>query len=151
MPEPEIWTFFYGSYINLDVLGEVAYTPREYEPARLPGFNIVIRPLANLVRSDQHTVYGIVATGTHAELDRLYDHAENILGGRYLAEAVLVQTMSGRWLPALTYIAPQLSGKPATAEYVDRIVKPAREYGFPAWYLERLESFKPGVYGSHKV
>jgi len=143
MLEPEIWTFFYGSYINLDVLAEVDYTPREYEPARLPGFNIAIRPLANLVRSDQHTVYGIVATGTHTELDRLYDHAENILGGRYLAEAVLIQTMSGRWLPALTYIAPQLSGEPATPEYIERIVKPASVYGFPAWYLERLESFKP--------
>ena len=144
MSEREIWTFFYGSYMNLDVLREVDYTPRKYETARLPGFTISIRPLANLMRSEQHTAYGIVATGTHAELERLYDHAENILGGRYLPEAVLVQTMSGRWMPALTYIAPQLSGKPATAEYVERIVKPARAYGFPAWYLERLESFKPG-------
>ena len=143
MPKSEVWTFFYGSYINLDVLREVEYTPRKYEPARLPGFNITIRPLANLERSDQHTAYGIVATGTHAELERLYDHAANILGGRYLAEAVLVQTVSGRWLPALAYIAPQLSGKPSTAEYVERIVKPAREYGFPAWYVEHLESFKP--------
>jgi len=143
MPEPEVWTFFYGSYINLDVLREVDYTPRAYEPAQLPGFNITIRPLANLERSDQHTTYGIVATGTHAELARLYDHAENILGGRYLPEAVLVQNLSGRWLPALTYIAPKLSTRPASTDYVDRILKPAREYGFPDWYLEHLESFKP--------
>ena len=142
MKEPEIWTFFYGSYINPDVLMEVDYTPRQYEVARLPGFDITIRPLANLVRSDRHTAYGIVATGTHTELARLYDHAENILGGRYLPEAVLVQVMSGRWMPALTYIAPTLSGEPAAAEYVDRIVKPARAYGFPSWYIERIESFK---------
>lgn len=144
MPEPEIWTFFYGSYMNLDVLREVDYIPRKYETARLPGFTIAIRPLANLERSDQHTVYGIVATGTHADLERLYDHAEHILGGRYLPEAVLVQTLSGRWMPALTYIAPQLGERPATAEYVERIVKPARAYGFPAWYIEHLASFKPG-------
>jgi len=144
MPEPEIWTFFYGSYINLDVLREVGYTPREYEPARLPGFNIDIRPLANLVRSDRHTVYGIVATGTHAELAGLYDHAEKILGGRYLPEAVLVQTLSGRWMAAMTYIAPELSDQPAAAAYVDRILKPARLYGFPAWYIEHLQSFKTG-------
>jgi len=143
MPESEVWTFFYGSYINLDVLREVDYTPRAYEPAWLPGFNITIRPLANLERSHQHTTYGIVATGTHAELARLYDHAENILGGRYLPEAVLVQNLSGRWLPALTYIAPKLSTRPASADYVDRILKPARGYGFPDWYLEHLESFKP--------
>ena len=142
MTEPEVWTFFYGSYINLDVLKEVDYTPRYKETAKLPGFDITIRPLANLVRSDRHSAYGIVATGTHAELARLYDHAENILGGRYLPEAVLVQTTAGRWLPALTYIAPKLSGEHATTDYVDRIVKPAKAYGFPSWYIERIESFK---------
>jgi hypothetical protein len=83
-----------------------------------------------------------VATGTHSELARLYDHAENVLGGRYLPEAVLVQTSSGRWLPALTYIAPALSGNHAQAGYVERIATPARAYGFPAWYIERIESFK---------
>ncbi len=142
MKETEVWTFFYGSYINLDVLKEVDYFPRKYEVACLPGFDITIRPLANLVRSDQHTVYGIVATGTHAELARLYNHAENILGGRYLPEAVLVRSLAGRWLPAFTYIASELSGEHAKADYVDRIVKPAKEYGFPSWYIERLGSFK---------
>ena len=102
MTEPEIWTFFYGSYINLDVLKEVNYTPGEYEIASLPGFDITIRPLANLVRSDRHTAYGIVATGTHTELTCLYEHAEDVLGGRYLPEAVLVQTRTGRWMPALS-------------------------------------------------
>jgi cation transport regulator ChaC len=142
MTEREIWTFFYGSYIDLDVLKEVDYTPREHKVARLPGFDITIRPLANLVRSDRQTVYGIAATGTHAELARLYDHAENILGGRYLPEAVLVQTTSGLWMPVLTYIAPKLSGEHAEADYVDRIAKPAKAYGFPSWYIERIESFR---------
>ena len=36
MTAPEIWTFFYGSFINLDVLKELDYTPRKYEVARLP-------------------------------------------------------------------------------------------------------------------
>lgn len=143
MTTPEIWTFFYGSYINLDVLIEVNYRPREYEVARLPGFDITIQPLANLVRSERHTAYGIVATGTHTELDHLYDHAENVLGGRYLPEAVLVQTMTGRWMPVLCYIAPQLSGGKATEDYVQRIVTPAKEHGFPDWYIKRLESFRP--------
>ena len=143
MTEPEIWTFFYGSFINLDVLKELDYTPRKYEVARLPGFDITICPLANLVRSEELTAYGIVATGTHTNLARLYDHAENILGGRYLPEAVLVQTMTGHWIPALCYLAPELSGGPATADYVNRISKPAKVHGFPSWYIERIESFVP--------
>ncbi len=142
MTEPEVWTFFYGSYINLDVLKDVGYMPREYEVARLPGFDITIRPLANLIPSEQHTAYGIVATGTHAELAHLYDHAENVLGARYLPEAVLVQTMSGRWMPALSYIAPILSGEQASTDYVNRILDPAKAHGFPSWYIDRIESFR---------
>ena len=34
MFEPQIWTFFYGSYMNFDVLGEVNYIPKKWEVAR---------------------------------------------------------------------------------------------------------------------
>ena len=126
----------------LDVLEGVDYVPRRYEVARLPGYDIKVGPLANLVRSDQHAVYGIVATGTHDELARLYDHAENVLGGRYLPEPVLVVTESGHWLPALTYIAHSLAEGPVADDYLDRIVGPARAHDFPQWYIDRLESFR---------
>jgi hypothetical protein len=73
-----------------------------------------------------------VATGTYTELARLYAQAENLLGGRYLPEAVLAQTSSGRWLPALTYIAATLSGNHANENAViqsspaqDRLLKRA--------------------------
>ncbi len=143
MDDPKVVTFFYGSYINSAVLREVDLKPGRVEVARLPGFDIKIRPLANLVPSDQHTVYGILATATHAELGRLYDHARDVLGGVYLPQAVLAYTVSGQAEPALCYIAPNLQDGPASADYVGRIVEPAREYGFPAWYIMRLESFLP--------
>ena len=142
MNMPEVWTFFYGSYINRDVLAEVKYHPVRYEAARLAGFDIEIRPLANLVRSDMHTVFGILATATHEELRRLYAHAKDVLGGTYLPEAVLAQTVTGYWISALCYIAPWLSPARADNDYIDRIVGPGRKYGFPEWYIDRLESFR---------
>lgn len=138
----KVAVFFYGSYINFDVLKEVDLVPESYDVARLGGFDIVIRPLANLVRSDRHTVYGIATRVTHAELARLYDHAEQVLGGIYLPEAVICQTEDGKFVPALCYVAPSMDPKPADNDYVDRIVGPARGYGFPGWYIARLESFK---------
>ena len=138
----KVWTFFYGSYINFDVLQEVELVPEHYEVARLSGFDIRIQPLANLVRSDRHCVYGIVATATHDELERLYQHAEHVLGGVYLPEAVLPETTDGNLRPALCYMAPTMESSPAKNDYIDRIVTPAKEYGFPAWYIERLESFR---------
>ena len=143
MAEPRVWVFFYGSYMNFDVLKEVNFVPQQWEVAKVSGFDIVIEPRANLVRSDGHCVYGILATATHAELDRLYAHAKGVLGETYLPEAVLAETLSGMWKPALCYIAPSMDARPAANDYVERIVKPAKEYDFPEWYIERLESFRP--------
>jgi len=139
--DSKVLTFFYGSYINPTVLREVELVPERVEVARLPGFDIQIRPLANLVASDQHTVYGILATATHAELERLYAHARDVLGGIYLPYPVLAHTTSGQAAPALCYIAPRIEAAPASPDYVGRILEPARKYGFPRWYIERLESF----------
>jgi hypothetical protein len=143
LADPKVWTFFYGSYINLSVLREVNYVPEKWEVARLAGFDIRIQPRANLVRSDQHSVYGILATGTHAELGRLYAHAKDVLGETYLPEAVLAETRDGKYKPALCYICPAMDQRAATNDYIDRIVVPAREYGFPLWYIQRLETFRP--------
>lgn len=143
MIEAKVWTFFYGSYINRAVLGEVNYVPQQVEVARVAGFNIRIRPRANLVAAEEHLVYGILATGTHSELDRLYEHARDILGEVYLPEAVLAQTLDGKFRPALCYICPAMADSPPSADYLDRILGSAREYSFPQWYIDRLESFRP--------
>jgi hypothetical protein len=140
--ERTVWTFFYGSYMNRRVLAEVDLVPERSEVARLWGFEIRIQPLANLVPADGACVYGLLATATHTELTRLYRHAEEVLGSLYLPEAVLVEAQDGASRPALCYLAQQMEPKPAAADYVDRILEPARELGFPSWYLARLESFK---------
>jgi hypothetical protein len=140
MSQPLIWTFFYGSFINFDVLKQSGFVHEKFEVARLNGFDIRIEPLANLIRSNQHCVYGIVVPGTHDELSRLYSQE---WVGTYLPEPVLVQTLDGKWRPALCYIAPTPEPKPASNEYIDRIVGPAKKYGFPDWYIARLESFRP--------
>jgi len=141
MDKQEVLTFFYGSYINLAVLKEVNYIPGKIEVAKLTGYKISISPLANIEMSDD-VVYGILATGTHKELDRLYNHAETILGGKYLPRAVLVQKISGEWVPALTYVSTNLIERQADNDYVERIAKPAEEMNFPGWYVEKLRAFK---------
>jgi cation transport regulator ChaC len=138
--ERRVWVFFYGSFINPDVLAAAGVVPQRVEVARLSGFDISIGPLANLVRSDRDSVYGIVVQATHTELDRLYSQS---WVGTYLPEAVLTETADGRLLPALCYVAPEGDTSRPTREYVDRIVAPASAYGFPAWYIQRLTSFRP--------
>jgi hypothetical protein len=143
MAEVRIGVFFYGSYMNFEVLREVELVPPEWEVATVSGFDIDIRPRANLVPSDQHRVYGIVTTATHTELGRLYVHAKDVLGETYLPRAVLAEGIGGGWRPVMCYIAPAMEPRPAARDYVDRIVGPAKAFGFPRWYVQRLESFRP--------
>ena len=140
MAQPTVWTFFYGSFMDLDVLKQSDYVPEHYEVARLNGFDIRIQPLATLVCSDHHCVYGIVAASTHEQLRRLYSQD---WVGTYLPEPVLVEALDGKWRAAFCYIAPPGEPRVSSTDYIDRIVGPAKRYGFPAWYIARLESFRP--------
>ena len=143
MTAPRVWVFFYGSYMNRRVLAEVNLVVEELEPARLSGWDIAIRPRANLVRAETASVHGVLTRATHDDLTRLYAHARDTLGETYLAEAVLAETRTGAWRAALCYICPEMAPRPAAADYVDRIVDAACEHGLPADYVARLEGFRP--------
>jgi cation transport regulator ChaC len=140
MATAKVRVFFYGSFINRTVLAKVGLVPDRVEVARLWGFDILIESLATLVRSDQHCVYGIYCEATHEELRRLY--GQDWLASTYFPEAVLVESEGGRMVPCLCYIAPAPPPARPANDYLDWIAGPAREYGFPPWYLERLERFR---------
>ena len=137
-----VWTFFYGSYMNFQVLNEVSLVPENWEVGRLAGFDIRIAPRANLVPAEGSVVYGILATATHEELDPLYSHARQVLGEVYLPEAVLVETLDGRWRAALLH-QPLHGGPSSGARVCGANRAAARENGFPDWYVERLEGLRP--------
>ncbi|MBS2033625.1 gamma-glutamylcyclotransferase [bacterium] len=138
-----VWVFLYGSYINPKVLAEVNLSLRNVQVASLSGYALTITPRANLVEEDGASVYGVVATATHEELDRLYRHAQEVLGQLYRPQAVLVRSQDGQFRPALAYLCADLSGELPDGDYVRSILEPAREYGFPTWYLRHVESFAP--------
>ena len=82
-------------------------------------------------------------TGTHDELDRHYGrYVHEEFGVTYLPHAVLCEKLDGTFLPALCYLCPEMETASTTNEYLDRIVGPARTFGFPDWYIERLENYR---------
>lgn len=140
----DVPVFFYGSYMNTRVLAEVNLVPARLEVARLDGYDIRIAPRANLVASPGTCVYGLLTHATHAELARLYAHAQAVLGETYLPHPVLVQAAAGGWHPAMCYVAEAMVSRPPDPAYVDRIVEAARAQGLPAWYVARLEAERHG-------
>jgi len=144
MAARKVQIFFYGSYINLSVLEEAGIKRRAFAPAAVHGFEIQVKPLANLVEGGDGVVYGILANLTHEELDKIYRHATGAMKGHiYEPEAVIVHTRGGKTVPAMVYICHDMETEAPDPAYVDRILKSARDYGFPKWYQERLAGFKP--------
>jgi hypothetical protein len=58
-------------------------------------------------------------------------------------EIAIVQLLGGGFQAASCYISHSMQPALATADYVERILAPARSHGFPDWYLARLSSFNP--------
>src|SRR6266540_5096085 len=106
MKDRAIRVFFYGSYMNPAVLAEAGWGARRFDVCNREGFDIHIGPLANLIRSPGHGIYGLLTQATHAELHCLYRHAADVLGAVYSPEAILVTGTDGICAAALCYIAP---------------------------------------------
>jgi hypothetical protein len=136
----KVWTFFYGSFMDSDVLAKADVHPTGLQLARLDGWELKIAPRATLIPSEGRCVYGILAQLTHPELDKLY--TKDWFGfGTYLPEAVIVTSAAAGQLAAMCYIAWQIEGGKPTEEYVGKILSVAREYSFPEEYVRHIQSF----------
>ena len=133
--------FFYGSFINREVLAELGVTLARYRVAILRDHDILIRPLATVVPRIGFCVYGIVAELPQPDVDRLY--GEDWVRA-YAPVDLAVETLEGAVEEPRCYVAPPCADPlDATDEYIDRIAGAARGYGFPDSYIERIEQFRP--------
>jgi AIG2-like family len=131
-------TLFYGSFIRPDVMSLAGIESSRVTVAKLSGYDICFDPHANIFRSEQHSIYGVLVHATHEELNRLY-RRDGV--GEFLPEAVLVEIDSNKLLPALCFVPPLQSSAQPDRAYVELIVKAGRTHGFPSWYLSRLGRF----------
>jgi len=140
----KIQVFLYGSAINLEVLEKTGLKKRAFAPASLVGFELVIQPVANLVENGDGIVFGILANFTHEEINTLVgQHTSSLTKAIYNPEPVIVRTRGGKIVPAATFMSVDLEPAAASNAYINRILKSATNYGFPRWYLEHIESYRP--------
>lgn len=128
--------FFYGLFMDMDLLQQRGLAPRYPQVARLDGYDIDIRERATLIRSAAASVYGIVTGLTHKDLDTLY--ADPSVRD-YRPEAVVVTLADARQVPAWCYTLPQGTGARRNTAYVVRLVEVAKALAFPGDYVDRLQ------------
>ncbi|MDQ2855716.1 MAG: gamma-glutamylcyclotransferase [Acidobacteriota bacterium] len=140
--EKRVWIFFYGTFMDANVLKEQSINSPTVMPAKLNGYEIYISPRVNLVSADRSLVYGSLAQLTHDEITKLYAGLEQRFNLKYLPEAVLAETLDGNFRPALCYVAPHMDESPPDSEYIRQMGIAARAAGLPEWYAVYLESLE---------
>ena len=136
MVDRRIDGFFYGLFMDRDILREsqvVAENPRR---AYVDGYALRIGRRATLVPSSQARVYGMVFALTHDDLERLYS-APGL--EQYRPEAVLAYSMEGDTLPALCYNLREAPGPDeANTEYAARLRAVLGKLEFPPEYIASI-------------
>jgi hypothetical protein len=138
-----IWTFFYGTIMDPTVMKDFGVTVTDAVPAKLPGFDLVVRPRSNLVPSDRAVAFGSLMPVTHDDLTTIYSGLEKNFGLKYVPQAVLATTRDGFVLPALCYVVPHLPDSEPDPAFVRQLAQSVRSVGHPEWYAAHVESFAP--------
>jgi len=137
MTRRPIEIFFYGLFMDVELLRSQAVVPMHARRAFVEGFTLRIGQRATLVPAAGACAYGMLMALTHHEMSQLY--AAPWLQ-HYLPEAVLTHTMEGKAVPALCYnLAKPPSASERNPAYAAQLKAVLQALGFPAEYVASMQ------------
>ena len=129
--------FFYGLFMDDAQLREKGISPVNRRTASVENFALVIGARASLVPSPGRTVYGVLFSLTHAEVDALYSEDSVSV---YRPEAVFAQLADGSITPALCFNLPVLpSADERNPQYLSKLRELAKRIGLPSSYVSSIQ------------
>lgn len=137
MPKP---IFFYGLFMDEDLLRERGLHPNLLGAAVLPGYRIHIGARATLVRDAAARCYGMLIDLPQADADALYAPPDV---QDYRAERVEVALLAGgetRTATVYNLPADKLS-ETSNPDYAVSLAALARELGLPVAYVDGIAAF----------
>jgi hypothetical protein len=136
MASRRIEVFFYGLFMDADLLRTKGAHPMNVRPACVRGFALRIGQRATLLRVPDARAHGMLMELTHAEIEQLYSEPSV---RAYRPEAVLAQLTDGSRVPALCFNLPVPPGpEEANSEYAAKLRDLARRLGLPSDYVESI-------------
>jgi len=136
--ECRVAVFFYGLFMDPDILAGHGIRPGTPRRAQAAGYALRIGQRATLVPAAGARAYGLVYALTHVELDRLYSQPGL---EAYRPEPIVVLDSDGRNIPTTCYtlaVAPGAGeGNP---QYVAKLRDVLTRLGFPQEYVRSLSS-----------
>ena len=136
MASRRIEVFFYGLFMDADLLKAKGVHPANARAACVPGFALRIGQRATLLRSPNGLAHGILMELTHAEVDQLYSEPSV---RAYRPEAVLCRLSDSSCIPALCFNLVEPPGADeANSEYATKLRHLAARLGFPSEYVDSI-------------
>jgi hypothetical protein len=137
MTRRSIEVFFYGLFMDVELLRSQAVVPMHPRRAFVEGFTLRIGQRATLIPTAGARAYGMLIALTHHEIAQLY----SAMGlQHYLPEAVLAHTMEGQDVAALCYnLVEPPSASERNPAYAAQLKALLQGLGFPAEYVVAVQ------------
>jgi hypothetical protein len=137
MPSRHSYVFFYGLFMDQDLLRAKGLAPQDAELASVSGMALRIGQRAALVPDPAGRVHGVVMSLTLAELEQLYSEPSV---RAYRPQAVLADLAGGGTVAALCFNLPEApSPSERNLEYADKLRAVGEKVGLPPDYLASLQ------------
>ena len=137
MQQRSVYTFYYGLFMDDDVLRSAGIEVREPRRGFVEGFALRIGERATLISRANERAYGIAYSMPHSDIDKLYGQ----LGLEdYKPEGVLVNTFNGGSFAALCFNlleAPDENEK--NTAYADKLKAALNKFKFPQEYISQID------------
>lgn len=128
--------FFYGLFMDAELLRAKGADPANIRMASVPGFALRIGQRATLLPAPDGRAYGILMELSHAEIEQLYSDPSV---SAYKPEAVVADVDDGSRVPALCFNLPDAPGADeANPDYAARLCDLGRQLGLPSAYIENI-------------
>ena len=127
--------FFYGLFMDDDILRSKGFHPSDGKIAVAKGYGLRIGEKATLVQSSSECSYGIVMKLSEEEINSLYS-APGV--SEYVPEQIEVTGQNGSTYKVICYNLPlsKLSG--SNMEYAKSLSIAARKMGLPDTYVSQI-------------
>jgi len=119
--------FFYGLYMDEEILKSKGVEPRNKKRAIAHGYVLRLGNMATLLRKENATAYGMVYSLTHEEIDILYKNSGLT---QYVNEALMVELEDKSNIVVLCSVlldAPKVDE--SNEEYYKKLVMCMKKYG----------------------
>lgn len=128
--------FFYGLFMDAQLLREKGIHPVDSRQAAVENFQIRIAQRATLIPSNGNVVHGIVFSLTHDEIHNLYADPSVSM---YRAEAVLARLPNGNSIPCLCFNLPTANPTDEkNADYAAKLRALATRLNLPDSYIKKI-------------